>query len=95
MIQANVSAAETLEQKKTPLIYRIHDTPSPEKMMALTDFLQTLEIPWAKGEAPRTDRFNRLLAETHVGLTPTSSTRWSCAPRCRPSTTPTTSATSA
>ena len=64
MIQANVSAAETLEQKKTPLIYRVHDTPSQEKVQALVDFLQTLEIPWTKGEAPRTDRFNKLLADT-------------------------------
>ena len=49
MIQANVSAAETLEQKKTPLIYRIHDTPSQEKVFSLTDFLGTLGIPWSKG----------------------------------------------
>src|SRR6185436_17697430 len=27
-------------------------------------FLQTLEISWSKGEAPRTDRFNRLLSLT-------------------------------
>ncbi len=67
MIQANVSAAETLEQKRTPLIYRIHDTPSPEKMQALTDFLQTLDIPWSKGEAPNTHRFNRLLDDTREG----------------------------
>ena len=64
MIQANVSAAETLEAKKVPLIYRIHDTPSQEKVQALVDFLQTLDIPWSKGEAPRTDRFNKLLDET-------------------------------
>ena len=64
MIQANVCAAETLEAKKIPLIYRIHDTPSMEKVQALVDFLQTLDIAWSKGEAPRTDRFNKLLAET-------------------------------
>ena len=64
MVQANVCAAETLEAKKTPLIYRIHDTPSQEKMQALADFLSTLQIPWSKGEAPRTERFNKLLAET-------------------------------
>jgi ribonuclease R len=67
MIQANVSAAETLEAKKTPLIYRIHDTPSQEKVQALVDFLQTLDIAWSKGEAPRTDRFNKLLEETREG----------------------------
>ncbi|WP_296598179.1 ribonuclease R [Phenylobacterium sp.] len=67
MIQANVCAAETLEQKKTPLVYRIHDQPSPEKIQALADFLGTLGLPWTKGEAPRTERFNRLLAETRDG----------------------------
>ncbi|ATQ42660.1 ribonuclease R [Caulobacter mirabilis] len=67
MIQANVSAAETLEQRRTPLIYRIHDTPSPEKIMALTDFLGTLDIPWTKGEAPTTRRFNKLLDDTREG----------------------------
>ena len=64
MIQANVSAAETLEAKRIALIYRIHDTPSLEKVQALVDFLQTLEIAWSKGEAPATFRFNKLLADT-------------------------------
>ena len=64
MIQANVCAAQTLEARKTPLIYRVHDTPSQEKVHALADFLATLGLPWSKGEAPRTDRFNRLLEET-------------------------------
>jgi ribonuclease R len=64
MIQANVCAAETLEAKRTPLIYRVHDEPSLEKLQALVDFLGTLGIPWTKGEAPRTERFNRLLEQT-------------------------------
>jgi len=67
MIQANVSAAETLEQKKTPLIYRVHDAPSQEKIFNLSDFLHTLSLSWAKGEAPRTERFNRLLDEARDG----------------------------
>ncbi|WP_029916227.1 ribonuclease R [Caulobacter sp. UNC358MFTsu5.1] len=64
MIQANVSAAETLEAKRMPLIYRVHDTPSDEKVMNLGEFLQTLEIPWSKGQAPTTARFNKLLDDT-------------------------------
>ena len=64
MVQANVCAAETLEAARSPLIYRIHDTPSPEKVQSLVEFLETLGIPWSKGEAPRTDRFNKLLDET-------------------------------
>ncbi len=67
MIQANVCAAETLEQKRTPLIYRVHDQPSPEKIIALADFLDTLGLPWTKGEPPTTRRFNRLLDETRGG----------------------------
>ncbi|MCC7266056.1 MAG: RNB domain-containing ribonuclease, partial [Caulobacteraceae bacterium] len=67
MIQANVSAAETLEQKKTPLIYRVHDAPSQEKIFNLSDFLHTLSLRWNKGEAPRTERFNALLNETRDG----------------------------
>ncbi|MDB5483177.1 MAG: exoribonuclease, VacB and RNase family, partial [Caulobacteraceae bacterium] len=67
MIQANVSAAETLERRRTPLIYRVHDAPSPEKIEALADFLATVGIPWNKGEPPRTERFNRLLDQTRGG----------------------------
>lgn len=67
MIQANVCAAETLEQKKTPLIYRVHETPSQEKIFNLADFLSTIAKPWNKGESPTTKRFNKLLDETRDG----------------------------
>jgi ribonuclease R len=67
MIQANVCAAETLEQKKSPLIYRIHDTPSEMKLFSLGDFLATIGISWNKGEPAKTARFNRLLGETREG----------------------------
>jgi ribonuclease R len=67
MIQANVCAAETLEQRRTPLIYRVHDTPSDEKILSLTEFLDTLGIAWSKGQAPTTARFNKLLDETRGG----------------------------
>jgi ribonuclease R len=53
--------------EKSPLIYRVHDTPSQEKVFALADFLQTIGLPWNKGEPPRTERFNRLLRETRDG----------------------------
>jgi len=67
MIQANVCAAETLEQRRSPLIYRVHDAPSPEKLIDLSDFLATIGLKWSKGEQPRTDRFNRLLDQTRGG----------------------------
>ncbi len=67
MVQANVCAAETLEQKKTPLIYRVHDAPSLEKLQTLADFLATIGMSWNKGEAARTTRFNKLLELTRPG----------------------------
>ena len=67
MVQANVCAAETLEQKRSALIYRIHDAPSQEKLTNLADFLATLEVPWNRGEPARTDRFNKLLGEMRGG----------------------------
>jgi ribonuclease R len=67
MVQANVCAAETLEQKKTPLIFRVHEAPSQEKVFNLADFLSTIGKPWNKGEPATTKRFNKLLDETREG----------------------------
>ncbi|MEM7766872.1 MAG: ribonuclease R [Pseudomonadota bacterium] len=67
MIQANVSAAETLEQKRSGLIYRVHDAPSDTKIAAFSDFLATLKMKWPKGERPQTGRFNALLADVDGG----------------------------
>ncbi len=63
MVQANVCAAETLEAKRTPLIYRVHDAPSDEKLTALADFLSTVGLGWTKGQPANTARFNALLDE--------------------------------
>ncbi|MGH6958183.1 MAG: ribonuclease R [Caulobacteraceae bacterium] len=67
MIQANVCAAETLEQRRSALVYRIHDAPSGDKVRALAEFLATLDIPWSLGQPATTQRFNRLLSETRGG----------------------------
>ncbi|WP_246329316.1 ribonuclease R [Chthonobacter rhizosphaerae] len=67
MIQANVAAAETLEAKKSPLVYRIHDQPSPTKLDALSEFLSSLDLKIAKQGNLTPSLFNRLLTrvETH------------------------------
>jgi len=67
MILANVAAAETLERAKTPLVYRVHDEPAPEKLHALHEFLATLSIPFAKSGALRPHLFNRVLARVKGG----------------------------
>jgi ribonuclease R len=63
MIAANVAAAETLEKHHTPLIYRVHDSPSPEKLQALRDFLSSLDMPFSKQDAVKLADFNRTLAK--------------------------------
>ncbi len=63
MILANVAAAETLERAHVPLIYRVHDEPSVEKLVALREFLATLDISFPKGGALRPQAFNRILAQ--------------------------------
>jgi ribonuclease R len=63
MILANVAAAETLERARVPLVYRVHDEPSLEKVEALRQFLQTLHISLPKGGALKPDQFNRILRQ--------------------------------
>jgi ribonuclease R len=63
MILANVAAAEMLEKKALPLIYRVHDEPTVEKVHNLQEFLKTLDLPFAKSGALRPALFNRVLAQ--------------------------------
>ena len=62
MIQANVAAAETLEQKRQKLIYRIHDSPSLEKLEKLREFLHSMDITLAKPGSLRAEHFNAILS---------------------------------
>ncbi|MEM5500720.1 ribonuclease R [Ahrensia kielensis] len=61
MIQANVAAAETLEQNEQVLVYRTHDAPSLSKQESLREFLKTLDIPLAHGAALKPQAFNGIL----------------------------------
>ncbi|MEO1045015.1 MAG: ribonuclease R [Pseudomonadota bacterium] len=62
MIAANVAAAKALEAKKQPVAYRVHETPSREKLVALRDYLRTMDMNLALGQVIRPELFNRLLA---------------------------------
>ncbi|MEX6634360.1 ribonuclease R [Hyphococcus lacteus] len=61
MILANVAAAEALERAKTPVIYRVHDQPDPEKLETIRDYLGTLDYNLTKGGSVRPANFNQLL----------------------------------
>ncbi|GIT86517.1 ribonuclease R [Roseobacter sp. OBYS 0001] len=63
MVLANVAAAETLIEKKSPLLFRVHEEPSPEKLDALRETARASGYNLAKGQVLKTAHLNRLLQE--------------------------------
>ena len=61
MILANVAAAETLEERRCPLLYRAHEEPNPEKLDALREIVGTVGLTLAKGQVLTTRHLNDLL----------------------------------
>lgn len=61
MIAANVAAAEVLERRTMPGLYRIHNRPSMEKMEALRGFLAGIGHPLTKSADLTPDHFTRIL----------------------------------
>ncbi|MEO1345823.1 MAG: ribonuclease R [Pseudomonadota bacterium] len=62
MILANVAAAETLIAKKTPLLFRVHEEPPPEKLETLRDVAESVGLTLAKGQVLKTAHLNHLLS---------------------------------
>ncbi|HJU77030.1 MAG TPA: VacB/RNase II family 3'-5' exoribonuclease [Sphingomicrobium sp.] len=67
MIAANVAAARALEAKKAPVMYRVHEPPSREKLVALKDYLKTFGIEFALGQVIKPGTFNRILERVGDG----------------------------
>ncbi|MCB2088846.1 MAG: RNB domain-containing ribonuclease, partial [Sphingomonadaceae bacterium] len=63
MIAANVAAARALEAKTAPVVYRVHEPPSREKLIALRDYLDTLGRKLALGQVITPGLFNRMLKD--------------------------------
>jgi ribonuclease R len=63
MIAANVAAAKALESKVSPVVYRLHEPPSREKLVALKDYLSTFDRKLALGQVITPGLFNRLLKD--------------------------------
>jgi ribonuclease R len=61
MILANVSAAETLIKKRSPLLFRVHEEPAPEKLESLRETAMAAGFPLAKGQVLQTRHLNTLL----------------------------------
>ncbi|AOH84143.1 ribonuclease R [Sphingomonas panacis] len=63
MIAANVAAAKALEAKKAPVMYRVHEPPSREKLVALKEYLKTFGVEFALGQVVRPGTFNHILVK--------------------------------
>ncbi len=63
MILANVAAAEELVRLKRPLLFRVHEEPSPEKLDSLREVAEASGFTLAKGQVLKTSHLNRLLAQ--------------------------------
>lgn len=63
MVLANVAAAEELTRLRRPLLFRVHEEPSPEKLNALRDVAEASGFALAKGQVLQTSQLNRLLAQ--------------------------------
>jgi ribonuclease R len=61
MILANVAAAETLEKRKSPLLYRVHEEPDPEKLDALREVVESVGLSLARAQVLTTRHLNDLL----------------------------------
>lgn len=63
MVLANVAAAEELERLRRPLLYRVHEEPTAEKLDALREVAEASGFTLAKGQVLQTRHLNRLLAQ--------------------------------
>ncbi len=63
MLAANVAVAEFLSSKDIPAIYRIHDSPKPEMLELLENYLRTFGIHLAKGAVQLQKKLTKALEE--------------------------------
>ena len=61
MVLANVAAAEELERRRTPLLYRVHEEPDADRIDALRETAQASGFSLPRGQVLRTAMLNDLL----------------------------------
>ena len=64
MILANVAAAQALEKKQAPCVYRIHERPSADKLDAAREFLESFSLSLPKGQVVRPAQINAILQKS-------------------------------
>jgi ribonuclease R len=63
MIAANVAAAKALESKASPVVYRVHEPPTREKLIALKDYFKSIGKNLALGQVITPSLFNRMIKD--------------------------------
>ena len=63
MIAANVAAARALESKASPLVYRVHEPPTREKLVTLRDYFGSIGRKLALGQVVTPGLFNRMIKD--------------------------------
>ena len=63
MIAANVAAAKALESKASPVVYRVHEPPTREKLVALRDYFKSIGKNLALGQVITPSLFNRMIKD--------------------------------
>ncbi len=61
MLAANVCASDFLKERRHAALYRIHEGPTPEKLLKLRDFLATFGFQLGGGDDPQAKDYARLL----------------------------------
>ncbi len=61
MLAANVCASDFLQRHNHPALYRIHEGPTPEKLVALREFLKTFGLSLGGGDTPHAKDYAKLL----------------------------------
>ncbi len=62
MLAANVCTSDFLRGGDHPMLYRIHEGPTPEKLAALREFLKGFGLQLGGGDDPRASDYAKLLA---------------------------------
>ena len=62
MLAANVCTSAFLKRARHPMLYRVHEGPTPEKLAALREFLGDFGLQLGGGDEPRAADYARLLA---------------------------------
>ena len=63
MLAANVCASDFLREHEQPMLYRVHEGPTPEKLEALRDFLKGFGLQLSGGDTPHASDYAKLLSK--------------------------------